>query len=85
MKWLYHTVLYHYYTVRIFLFVQWLRVYYWWNGGPSLWQYNWRQIVCGMVAHSLRQKREQGLEPSYEELQKVRDIERQYRIKPSSF
>lgn len=72
-----------YYTLRIFLVVQKVRLYGWWYNKPSLRQYSWRQIACGMVAAKIRKDRENGLEPSLTDIKLLRDLEKEYNVKPS--
>jgi hypothetical protein len=72
-----------YYTIRIFLVVQKIRFSGWWRGLPSLRQYSWRQIACGLVAAKIRRDRNNGIEPSLADIKLLRDLEKEYNVHPS--
>ncbi len=70
-----------YCNFRIFLIVQKIRIWGWWHGKPSLWQYPWREIACGLVAAQIRKDRNNGIEPSAKMLKRLRDLEKDYKVK----
>jgi hypothetical protein len=72
-----------YYKVRIFLVVQKIRLYGWWYGLPSLKEYSWKQIACGAIAQKFRNDKENGIEPSIQNIKLLRDLEKEYNIQKS--
>ncbi len=72
-----------YCNFRIFLIVQKVRIWGWWHGKPSLRQYTWKQIACGLVAAQIRKDRNNGIEPSAARLQSLRYFEEECNVESS--
>lgn len=64
MRRLYHKLMVRYYGWKIYLFVQYIRVYNLCRGKDPLWRYTWKQIACAAIAAKIKKDRNAGIEPS---------------------